>query len=128
MSRQQVSTGTRWEMEVGYSRAVKVGCSIEVSGTTSVDNDHNIVGIDNPYEQTRFIYEKIQKSLHQLNASLSDVVRCRIYVTDISRWEEVGKAHSLFFSEIRPVLTMVEVAALIDPALLVEIEVSAITS
>jgi len=120
------SSGAVWEEIVGYSRAVKAGNIIEISGTTAVDETGEIRGLNNPYEQSRFILEKIAKVLSQAGASLNDVVRTRIYVTDINNWKEIAKAHSEFFKDIKPAATMVQVVSLIDKRMLVEIEVSAI--
>lgn len=125
MNRKQVFTGSPWEPMIGYCRAIRVGNRIEVAGTTAM-KDGNVVGVGNPYEQTRYILQTIEKALAELGADLTHVVRTRMFVTDISRWEEIGKAHGEFFREIQPVATMVEVKALIDPQLLVEIEVEAI--
>ena len=116
---------TIWEDKVAYSRAVKIGNVIEVSGTAAV-NVGEIVGKGNAYEQTKFVIQKIEKALKEAGASLKDVIRTRIYVTDISKWEEIGRAHGEFFREIKPATTMVEVKALIDPDLLVEIEATAV--
>lgn len=124
--RKIVSSGTAWEEIVGYSRAVRIGNVVEVAGTTAVDGDGNVVGLDDPGEQTRYILQKIEKALAEAGATLHDVVRTRMFVTDISRWEAVGRAHGAFFREIKPVATMVEVSGLINPALLVEIEVTAV--
>lgn len=124
--RLNISSGAKWEDIVGYSRAVRVGNVIEVAGTTAVDENGNVVGLNDPYEQTRFILAKIEKALAQAGASMKDVVRTRMFVTDISRWEEVGRAHGLFFKEVKPAASMVEVKSLISPELLVEIEVTAI--
>lgn len=124
--RVNISSGAQWEEIVGYSRAVRMGNVIEVAGTTAVDEQGNVVGINDPGAQTRFILQKIEKALVQAGATLEDVIRTRIFVTDISRWEEVGRAHGDFFRTIKPVATMVEVKALISPELLVEIEVTAI--
>ncbi|MGM9507277.1 RidA family protein [Larkinella sp. GY13] len=123
-SRQLISSGTPWEPVVGYSRAVRVGNLIEISGTTAMDGDH-LIGRDNIYEQTQFILQKISKVLAEAGATLNDVVRTRMYVTDISKWEDVGRAHGEVFKDIRPATSMVEVSALIDPELLIEIEVTA---
>ncbi|MGB0386642.1 MAG: RidA family protein [Ardenticatenaceae bacterium] len=124
--RVNISSGAKWEDIVGYSRAVKIGNVIEVAGTTAVDENGQVIGIDNPYEQTKFILSKIEKALLVGGATLKDVVRSRIFVTDISRWEEIGRAHGEYFREIKPAATMLEVNALISPELLVEIEVTAI--
>ncbi len=126
MERKNISSGTKWEAAVGYSRAVRVGNIIEVAGTTAVDENGKVVGADNPYEQARYILTKIERALAAAGASLSDVIRTRMYVTDIRRWEEIGRAHGEFFRDILPAATMVEVKALIQPELLVEIEVSAV--
>lgn len=124
--RQMVGSGTEWEDLVGYSRAVRVGNIVEVAGTTAVDERGAVIGVDDPFEQTRYILSKIERALQAVGASLADVVRTRMFVTDIRRWEAIGRAHGLVFREIKPVATMVEVQALIDPRLLVEIEVTAI--
>jgi len=123
--RQQIGSGSPWEDVVGYSRAVKVGNIIEVAGTTAMDGDL-LVGKGDVYMQTKYILTKIEKALQELGASLSDVVRTRMFVTNIAEWEKVGKAHGEFFALIKPVATMVEVARLINDDLLIEIEVTAI--
>lgn len=123
--RMKVSTGSPWEPLVGYSRAVRVGNVIEVAGTTAM-KDGQIVGEGDAYEQTKYILKLIESALEQLGASMKDVVRTRMYVADISQWEEIGRAHGECFSDIRPAATMVEVKALIDPRLLVEIEAQAL--
>lgn len=123
--KQYVSSGSPWEDVVGYSRAVRVGNIIEVAGTTAMDGDE-LVGRGDIYLQTRFIFQKIEKALQQAGASMQDVVRTRMFVTDISQWEQVGKAHGEFFKNIKPVATMVEVSRLINDDLLIEIEVTAI--
>ena len=125
MARTNYSSGAKWEDIVGYSRAVRVGNIIEVTGTVAVDDDGEVAG-DDPYEQTSFVIKKIEKVLQTAGASLKDVVRTRMFVTDISRWEEYGKAHGEFFKEIKPCTSMIEVSALIDPAFVVEIEATAI--
>lgn len=119
------SSGAQWENVVGYSRAVKVGNMIEISGTTAVDGDR-VIGNGDVYAQAVFIFQKIEKVLIEAGSSLKDVVRTRMYVTDISKWEEIGKAHALFLKEIKPATSMVEVSRLIDKELLIEIEVSAV--
>ncbi len=124
--RKNYTTGAKWEDIVGYCRAVQVGNVLEVAGTTAVDEQSNIVGKGNAYEQTRYIFQKIEKVLQQAGMEMKDVVRTRMYVTDIKQWEEVGRAHGEFFRNIKPASSMVEVSGLIDPELLVEIEVSAI--
>lgn len=126
MQRVNYSSGAKWEAVVGYSRAVKMGNIIEVTGTVAVDENDSLVGINDAYHQTTFIIQKIEKILQQAGASLSDVVRTRMFVTDISRWEEYGKAHGAFFAAIRPCTTMVEVSRLIEPGYLIEIEATAI--
>ena len=127
--RQNISSGAKWEDIIGYSRAVRMGNVIEVSGTTTaVDEDGKTLGLNDPYEQTRLALGKIEKALKEAGASLQDVVRTRIFVTDITRWEEIGRAHGEFFKDIKPVTTMVEVRALIGVELLVEIEATAIVS
>ncbi|GAB4498230.1 MAG: RidA family protein [Anaerolineales bacterium] len=120
-----ISSGAKWEDIVGYSRAVRVGNIIEVAGTTSVDERGEVVGLNDPYEQTKYIFQKIEKALAEAGASLKDVTRTRMFVTDISRWEEIGRAHGEYFRGIKPAASMIEVKGLISPELLVEIEVTA---
>jgi len=126
MERTNYSSGAKWEDIVGYSRAVRVGNTIEVTGTVSVDENSLLVGKDDAYAQTKFIIEKIEKVLLRAGASLKEVVRTRMFVTDISRWEEYGKAHGEFFKEIKPCTSMIEVSGLIAPEYLIEIEATAI--
>ena len=126
MQRTNFSSGAKWEDIVGYSRAVKIGNTIEVTGTVAVDENNNLVGENDGYEQTKFILQKIEKILKKAGAELKDVIRTRMFVTDISRWEEYGKAHGEFFKDIKPCTTMVEVSKLISPEYLIEIEATAI--
>ena len=123
--RLNISSGAKWEDIIGYSRAVQIGNTVEVSGTVSVD-DNGIVGKGDFYAQTKFIIQKIEKVLAQAGFSLRDVVRTRMYVTDISYWDAVGKAHGEFFASIKPATSMIEVSRFIEPEYLVEIEVTAI--
>lgn len=126
--RMNISSGAKWEDIVGYSRAVRVGNTVEVAGTTAVDEQGNVVGLNDAYEQTRFILAKIENALTAAGASLKDIVRTRMFVTDISKWEEIGRAHGEVFRAIKPAASMIEVKGLISPELLVEIEVTAILS
>jgi enamine deaminase RidA (YjgF/YER057c/UK114 family) len=123
----KISSGVKWESLVGYSRAVKAGNMIFIGGTAAADEDGKTIGIKDAYAQTRIILTKIDKTLKQMGSSLEDVVRTRIFVTDISKWEEIGRAHNEFFREIMPCCTMIEVRALINPDMLVEIEAEAVT-
>ena len=120
------SSGSKWEDIVGYSRAVKIGNLVEITGTVASGEDGNVVGGNDAYAQTIYIYQKIEKILARAGASMNDVIRVRMFVTDISCWQEYGRAHSEFFKNIKPCNTMVEVSALIEPEYLIEIEATAI--
>ena len=128
MKRLNISTGTKWEPIVGYSRAVRMGNQVFVTGTTATDTQGNIVGVGDPAAQTAQAIENIRAALRKAGADLEDVVRTRMFVTDIGQWEEIGKAHAKYFSKILPATTMVEISRLIHPDMLVEIEADAIVA
>lgn len=126
MERRTVQSGAPWEALVGYSRAVRVGDHIWVSGTTATGEQGEIVGVDDPYAQTVHILQTIQKALEQLGSGVVDVVRTRMFVVNIEQWREIGRAHAAVFGDVRPTASMIQVSRLIDPRLLIEIEVDAV--
>ncbi|MFQ5918792.1 MAG: RidA family protein [Thermoplasmata archaeon] len=126
MERERITTNTPWEALVGYSRAVRVGPFVYVSGTTATDSEGRVVGRGDPYRQTLQAIQNIENALNRAGSGLQDVVRTRIFVTDIETWEEVGRAHGEAFGDIRPAATMIEVRRLVDPEMLVEVEAEAV--
>lgn len=126
MKRINISSNTIWEENVAYSRAVRIGNIVEVAGTTAVNEKGEVIGVGDPYAQTKFIFEKMEKALQQAGTSLNDTIRTRIYVSDISHFEAIGKAHYEAFKNVKPACTMLEISALVNPDLLVEIELSAV--
>lgn len=126
MERRRISSGTEWEARVGYSRAVRAGSEVHVSGTTATDEDGDVVGAGDPYEQTVQALSNVADALAEADATLDDVVRTRMFVTDIDDWEAIGEAHAEFFGDVRPATSMLEVSRLIGPELLVEIEAVAV--
>lgn len=122
----KISSGVKWEDIVGYSRAVKMGSMVEVAGTIAYNEEGKLVGKDDPYAQTKYIIQKAEKALKKLGCTLQNVIRTRMYVTDISQWEEIGRAHGEFFKNIKPASTMVEVSKLVTSDTVVEMEFTAI--
>lgn len=125
MNRIKISSNTKWENIVGYSRAVRMGMIVEVAGTTAIDGE-TIMGVGEPFDQAMFIFDKIEKALLGAGATLNDVVRTRMYVKNMDDWEEIGKAHGIFFGEIKPATTMIEVSRFIHEDILLEVEASAV--
>lgn len=126
MEIKKISSGAKWEDIVGYSRAIRAGNRVMVTGTTSVDERGDIVGVGDAYTQTKYIFQKIEKYLKEAGSSIDKVVWNRMFVTDISQWEDIGRAHAEFFKDIKPCATMVEVKGFIHPDMLIEIETEAI--
>lgn len=125
MSRQTISSGTPWEDQAGYSRAVKAGQHVHIAGTTATESDGTVLAPNEPYEQTAIIFERIEQALDACDAGMDDVVRTRMFVTDVDDWESIARAHSEVFDEVRPAATLVEVDGLVEPDLRIEIEATA---
>ncbi|PSP83943.1 hypothetical protein BRC83_06775 [Halobacteriales archaeon QS_1_68_17] len=126
MTREHVGSGTEWESDVGYARAVRTGDTVRVSGTTATDDEGAVVGVGDPYRQTERALANVERALAELGAGVGDVVRTRLFVTDIDQWEAIGRAHGEVFGDVRPATTMVQVDRLIDPDMCVEIEAEAV--
>ena len=126
--RYNISSGAKWEEIVGYSRAVKIGSQFFISGTTAIDETGTIIGLEDPYQQTKYILKKIESILNENGFSIKDVVQTRLYVRNIKDWAQIGRAHAEYFKDIRPAATMVEVHQLIEPDILVEIEAMAVSA
>ncbi|WP_135533435.1 RidA family protein [Halostella pelagica] len=122
MERETIQSGTEWESTVGYSRAVRAGNEIHVSGTTATDDAGDLVGIGDPYAQTAQALSNVERALERLDATCADVVRTRLFVTDVDRWDEIGRAHREYFDDVRPATSMVQVERLVDPEMVVEVE------
>lgn len=122
MERETIQSGTEWESTVGYSRAVRTGDEIHVSGTTATDDEGNLVGAGDPYAQAEQALSNVERALERLDATCADVVRTRMFVTDVDQWEEIGRAHREYFGDVRPATSMVQVERLVDPEMVVEVE------
>ncbi len=122
MERETIQSGTEWESTVGYSRAVRAGDEIHVSGTTATDDDGDLVGVGDPYAQAEQALSNVERALERLDATRADVVRTRLFVTDVDRWDEIGRAHREYFDDVRPATSMVQVERLVDPEMVVEVE------
>jgi enamine deaminase RidA (YjgF/YER057c/UK114 family) len=125
IERKQISTGTDWEERIGYCRALKVGNEVHVSGTTATDDEGNIIGVDDPYQQTKQCIDNIETALNQLDAELEHVIRTRLFVVDVDDFDEIGRAHGEAFGEVRPTTTLVEISGLVNDDMLLEMEAEA---